>query len=109
MKKMYRQGDVLLVEHTDSLRSPVALPRENGRIVLAHGEFTGHAHAISDMSAGIVRDRRSGSRILQVVADSVNLRHEEHAPIKIPQGTYRIVRQREFVPEAPQKVRQVYD
>ncbi len=43
-----RQGDVLVIRRrrvaADRLR-PIA--REDGRIVLAHGEATGHAHAIA--------------------------------------------------------------
>jgi len=50
-----RQGDVLLrrVEHIPENVTPV--PRENGRIILAHGEATGHAHAILDEAAELVR------------------------------------------------------
>jgi hypothetical protein len=42
--KTYRQGDVLLIETTETARGKDA--REKGRIILAHGEMTGHAHEI---------------------------------------------------------------
>src|SRR5258708_19796990 len=43
---LYRQGDVLIipVEWIPEKLDPV--DRENGRVVLAHGEVTGHAPAI---------------------------------------------------------------
>jgi hypothetical protein len=47
-KNIIRQGDVLL---TPVLSLPVGLkevPLDKGRIVLAYGEVTGHAHAIAD-------------------------------------------------------------
>lgn len=46
---MYRQGDVLIIAlpmpHLATKMAPA--PLEDGRVVLAHGEATGHAHAIS--------------------------------------------------------------
>jgi hypothetical protein len=43
---MFRQGDVMLVPVKEIPDGLVEVPRENGRIVLAHGEATGHAHVI---------------------------------------------------------------
>lgn len=44
---MYRQGDVL-IERIDKIPSGLKKQKpENGRIILAHGEVTGHAHAFS--------------------------------------------------------------
>jgi hypothetical protein len=46
MPKTYRQGDVLLIR-VDSLPTGLReIPRDRGRVVLAYGETTGHAHAI---------------------------------------------------------------
>lgn len=45
---MFRQGDVMIVpvdRVPDGLKS---VPLENGRVILAHGERTGHAHALVD-------------------------------------------------------------
>jgi hypothetical protein len=90
-----RQGDVLLVlvgEVPDGAR-PIG--RTDGRVVLAEGEVTGHAHAIRSSGAtllGAVDDR-----YLRVAAPVI-LDHEEHAPIKVAPGTYRVVIQREYVP-----------
>lgn len=90
-----RQGDVLLVP-VDSIpdaAGPVA--RDAGRVVLAYGEVTGHAHAITAATAGLLE--AGGERYLRVSAPVV-LAHEEHAAIAVPPGSYRVVIQREYVP-----------
>jgi hypothetical protein len=90
-----RQGDVLLVP-IDAIPDHARYEELTlGRLVLAHGEVTGHAHAISDAGAAI--RAMAGERYLQVERP-VSLRHEEHAAITVPTGFYRIVIQREFDP-----------
>ena len=42
----YRQGDVLVIRVDDVPSSAVSVPRDAGRLVLAYGEVTGHAHAV---------------------------------------------------------------
>lgn len=79
------------------------VPRESGHIILAYGEVTGHAHRIPHRSAKLYRDE-SDARFLRATAP-VTLRHEEHAPIKLPTGDYRVVIQKEYVPgELPRNV-----
>jgi hypothetical protein len=53
---MYRQGDVLIipVESIPERLDPIG--REDGRVVLAHGEVTGHAHVIKAEQAALFRD-----------------------------------------------------
>lgn len=43
-----RQGDVALVLVTKLPEGCTEVPNDRGRIVLAYGEVTGHAHAIAD-------------------------------------------------------------
>lgn len=103
----YRQGDVGLVrvQHVPADVTPV--PRDAGRIVLAYGEVTGHAHAIVDEAAELVVTD-TNERFLRIMNGSgVELRHEEHATITLPPGNYRVVQQREYL--APEIVRQVMD
>jgi hypothetical protein len=38
-----------------------------------------------------------------------SITHEEHDTIKVPEGTYEIVQQREFAPEERDLTRRVYD
>jgi hypothetical protein len=53
----FRQGDVLLLAiDPDGLPEKVrTVPRQGGRVVLAEGEVTGHAHAIHSPAATLVR------------------------------------------------------
>ena len=95
---MYRQGDVLIFA-TDAIPENAAteVPRESGRIVLARGEVTGHAHAIADEGAVLLAAPDTEDRFLRIMAASgVELRHEEHATITLPQGLYVVRRQREY-------------
>lgn len=97
----FRQGDVL-IERIDSLPAqlkPVA--RENGRVILAHGEVTGHAHAIADKHAYLhTSDLHPDVTFLEVQDAVAALNHDEHSTIELPPGNYRVVRQREYSPEA---------
>ncbi len=90
-----RQGDVLLdpVATVPVGARPVA--RAGGRVVLAEGEATGHAHAIRSPGATLLR---AGEERYLRVASPVTLGHEEHGAIEVAPGTYRVVIQREYVP-----------
>jgi len=90
-----RQGDVLLVPVATFPETARPLPRTGGRVVLAEGEVTGHAHAIRAAGAILLADR--DDRYLRVAAP-VTLDHEEHGAIEVAPGTYRVVIQREYVP-----------
>lgn len=100
--KMLRQGDVLvqrIPNHGRITGKPV--PRENGAVVLAHGEVTGHSHSIAEEDVTLFDDG-----ILVVEADGAVLRHQEHSEIALPKGRYRVIRQREYRPrELPAQVR----
>jgi hypothetical protein len=96
---MYRQGDVLLIAVDDIDNTAPQKRDPEGRIVLAYGEVTGHAHAIHDKAATLYGTDLE-ERFLEVLRDSgVTLSHEEHAPIHLPHGAYRVVRQREWTTE----------
>lgn len=97
MKKMYRQGDVLLVRMDRPPQGKrMEVERENGRVILAHGEATGHAHAIGHPGAMLFNT--GGDTLLSLKEDAV-LSHEEHFPIELPAGLYQVVRQREYTHE----------
>jgi len=104
---MYRQGDVLIVP-VDSVPGTLdPIEREQGRIILAHGEVTGHAHAIKAESAALFRDPKLMAVFLTVGANgSVALEHDEHDTIHLPPGNYQVIRQREYSPE---EIRNVAD
>jgi len=118
-----RQGDVLLVPVSAIPKGCKEVPDEGGRIVLMHGEVTGHAHAIADhvdnadnaagwaeagriAKSAIARASRrarlleapDGLRYLEVIAP-VTLRHEEHTHHVIPKGLYELPVQMEHTAE----------
>lgn len=102
---MYRQGDVLLVPVASQALPPGvhALPKQprdgRGRLVLALGEVTGHAHAVIGPGTLVREPGLAGDGYLHLL-DGGRVVHEEHAPIPLPKGWYRVVRQREYVPGA---------
>lgn len=106
MKTHYRQGDVM-IRRVKSIPAAAADVTPNDRIVLAHGEVTGHAHAITDRTTrelSFADVEQQVRRFLKVVGDGATVRHEEHAPIALPPGFYEIVQQREYTPEAIRNV-----
>jgi hypothetical protein len=90
----FRQGDVLLAA-VEAIPETAAPEPRAGRIVLALGEATGHAHAIEEQDARTFT--YEGERFL-LTKSRAQLIHEEHAPIEVPPGAYRVVIQREYVP-----------
>jgi hypothetical protein len=98
---MYRQGDILLAPISERfpLDGTRPLPRDaQGRLVLALGEVTGHAHVVAAPDAELLADPFDvDRRFLRIVSEGL-LTHEEHAPIPVPAGLYRVVQQREFAP-----------
>lgn len=102
---IYRQGDVLVMRVDGTMPAGAkSVKREAGRIVLAHGELTGHAHAIASKRASLWS--KGEERFLKV-RERAFIQHEEHAPITLPPGLYKVIRQREYV--APEIDRRVAD
>lgn len=102
---MYRQGDVLLIPISNIKDVLQEVDRDNGRIILAYGEVTGHAHAIKSGQATLYKAAANDNRYLRVV-EQVVLSHEEHDPIPLPPGDYKVLIQREYTPE---EIRNVAD
>lgn len=99
-----RQGDVLLVRVDRVPEGAKPVERDAGRVVLAYGEVTGHAHALTD--GGVALLAVGADRYLRV-RETAALRHEEHTTIDVPPGDYRVVRQREY--DDAEEWRQVAD
>ena len=98
------QGDVFIRRIDELPDDLVAVRRDNGRIVLAYGEVTGHAHAIVSADAELLvapsrspEDEVLNVRFLRVMAASgVDVQHEEHAAVHLAPGLYEIRQQREW-------------
>jgi hypothetical protein len=121
-----RQGDVALLKVSALPENCTEVPLDKGRIVLAYGEVTGHAHAIADHgaerglrlgAAGDIADAAiarakskarllvapSGERYLEV-SEAVTLTHEEHTPHTLTPGIYKLPQQTEYSPAALRRV-----
>lgn len=103
---MFRQGDVLIIPVTSIPKATKPVEAENGRIVLAHGEATGHAHAIHRGAVMFREDGTgsSGRTFLSVDSGGAQVVHEEHATIALDPGKYEVRRQREYSPESVRNV-----
>lgn len=116
----YRQGDVLLVK-VDAV--PFGLKsRVGGKVILAYGEVSGHHHRFdcgkvtafykegddSAMGGGAtLRGTRTDVEFISVPKDGAALVHEEHDAINLNEGSYRVIRQREY--DMMEGVRRVSD
>lgn len=103
MTPHYRQGDVL-IRRVDSISKTKPMEREQGRVVLAHGEVTGHAHAITEKGVNQYRTEVPDVTALEIEQAVAMLKHEEHSTIELPQGSYEVTRQREYAPGAIRNV-----
>ena len=97
---MFRQGDVLLMPVAEMPRGRQVEP-EDGRLVLARGEATGHHHSVAARDGELV-DAAEGV-FLQIMAPTP-LEHQEHGAITLQPGAYRVLRQREYVPGAVERM-----
>lgn len=111
----YAQGDIVI----ELVQAPVPLNQSamvglakgqfgidpDGSSVLARGEVTGHRHRFGADSGvtmfrddGLARDIPTELYIghVKIPAKGATLLHEEHDTIGLPEGTYRIRRQREW-------------
>ena len=95
---LIRQGDLLLVP-VSGLPERASLVR-SGRVVLAEGEATGHAHVVDNNGASLHRLawRSEVSHLGVEGAEPVFLVHEEHDRLVVPAGVYEVRRQREYAP-----------
>ena len=106
MNEMFPQGDLLIERVADIEPSGTVLaPDTTGACVLAEGELTGHRHAIYDRVTmfrdnSLAREVPTGLYVghVKVEGGSALIHHQEHAPITLPRGTYRVRRQREIEP-----------
>jgi hypothetical protein len=107
MTEMFAQGDLLIERVADVTPSgTIVSPDATGAIVLAEGELTGHRHAIFDRVTmfredALARDIPGGLYVghVKVSDGSVVIRHQEHSPVTLPEGMWRVRRQRELEPK----------
>ena len=98
---LYRHGDLLVAEVPTI---PEGAETQT-HLVLAEGELTGHSHRIAEV--GAAKLYRAGTETyLRVIQPRATLIHQEHGPIVLAKGCYRVWRQREY---SPREIRIVRD
>lgn len=89
--KTYQQGDVLITR-VNSIDTSKAEKLDH--LVLAEGEATGHSHQLVD---GIGQLMMLDSIMhLRVLSDNATIIHDEHKPITVPMGDYKVEIVREY-------------
>lgn len=86
-RKPVIQGDVMLYP-INSLPAGEAKPGK--RHTLALGEVTGHSHVL-DRAVMVEVD---GERYVEAEQGAA-LQHEDHGPVVVPLGAYRVIQQKE--------------
>jgi hypothetical protein len=84
---MYRQGDILFVSGSIPDKAEQAESR-----VVAYGEATGHSHRLE----GDATVLNAPQGMFVRAGTDAAIVHDEHATIQLPEGEYRVIRQREF-------------
>jgi hypothetical protein len=102
--QVLRQGDVLIILNTGIPSEAKPLPLENGRLILAHGEVTGHAHVIEGDATFLAADLDEMADRFLRVEEECQVVHDEHTALTIPPGQHTVRRQREYAPEAIRNV-----
>jgi hypothetical protein len=106
MLRLCAQGDIMIERVDDApVSGQILRAAHRGAVVVAAGELTGHHHTLcgcvtlyrNDALARDIPDKLYLGH-LAVKASGARLEHEEHAPINLEQGTYRVRRQRQLEP-----------
>ena len=98
MTRLCAQGDILIERVDDAPHSGKGVQSvDAGAVIIAEGEATGHCHRLLGSVAmyrddALARDVPSGLYVahVEVRSPTGRLEHEEHAPITLERGTYRI-------------------
>jgi hypothetical protein len=101
---MARQGDILLKSIPEIPEGLKPVKDQSGRLILAHGEVTGHHHSIQASPTTALYAGKNDELYLLVKEGEALLEHQEHGTIQLAPGAYRVVRQREYSPEAIRNV-----
>lgn len=100
-----RQGDVLLVRVEALPEGLTDITPKKGRVVLQHGEATGHAHAFYDRGVQVfARDAKAVRPEYLRVVKTAYLKHEEHSPATLPPGLYQLPTQVEHTDDDEPRV-----
>ena len=117
---LHQQGDVLLRSLSKLPKTAKVVPAEDGKVILARGEVTGHNHALLEQEGvrlysieELTEEMRAwevGTGLVLVVEKQLilptELGHEEHGPQVIAPGVLHVgaVREYDYVGEEGKRV-----
>jgi len=107
--EMYsQQGDTLYFSEKQLPTGLKPVPPRSGLLIVAEGEATGHHHSFTlDQEVELLTDDK-GTLWCVVNGDSAVVQHQEHKPVTLKKGVYRVGIVREVDPFS-EEVRQVRD
>jgi len=79
---LYQQGDVLLTKVSG------VKGKKLDHLTLAKGEHTGHHHTVTVGDAELYE--HEGTLFLRVNSEEAILTHQEHGPVTLPAGDYKV-------------------
>jgi len=102
------QGDLFFIKVEKIPEDARRIKPEGNRYVLARGEATGHAHAV--LAQDVELFEKDGTFYLRVLRP-VQVIHEEHLPINLDYGVWRVGIQREYDPlsKSSEQIRPIID
>jgi hypothetical protein len=89
------QGDLFFIRIQEIPEGSRKISPEGNCYILARGEITGHSHKVLSPYAELFE--KDGALYLKVLR-SVQVTHEEHRPITLEPGAWRVGIQREYSP-----------
>jgi hypothetical protein len=110
--KQYRQGDVLLTKISKLPYEEKQLKKvkpEHGRLILARGEVTGHHHSVAASKSSSLLAGPNEEMFLLIQEGEKLLEHQEHNPVQLKEGVYKVTRQRQYNPSKPSREEAVGD
>lgn len=97
-----RQGDVLIFKRADNSQIPETVPAKltlTNDLVVATGSSNGNKHQIRNLPAfGSAQSEEGTSNLFVDLTTDAVLVHEEHGPIQLAAGSYRIGIQKSYAP-----------
>jgi hypothetical protein len=101
--EQFRQGDILFERLAEIPKGFKYDPERSAsnRIVLAEGEVTGHYHEVLEDESTVVLSPTESKAIDELILHvrapgGTEVKHPEHAPVPLPQGIWKVSRQREY-------------
>ncbi|MHA1250068.1 MAG: hypothetical protein ACTSRP_08780 [Candidatus Helarchaeota archaeon] len=88
MLELYRQGDLLFKR----IKIIPKKAKEKDDNIILEGELTGHAHCI--LSGTVLT---LDNNIYVKAEKNARVIHNEHRTIELPEGFYKVIRQREYI------------